>query len=114
MNKAAQQLADNLLIASKIALGAEGSIPSPIDRHRLYGAVVAIEDSCVIDGVFNWNNAQPAPHENVISAACNLIDMIIAEDATDEKVELVDMLMEYVDGMRVRKASFLRKNAGRA
>lgn len=57
MNKAARKLADDLLIAAKIALGAAGSTPSPIDRKRLYDAVCAIENACVIDGTFNWNNA---------------------------------------------------------
>jgi hypothetical protein len=57
MNKAAQQLADNLLMAAKIALGAEGSTPSPTDRKRLYDAVVAIENECVINGKFKWKNA---------------------------------------------------------
>ncbi len=58
MNKAAQQLADDLLIAAKVALGAHDSTPSPTDRKRLYDAVVAIDDACVIDGVFNWKNAK--------------------------------------------------------
>ena len=57
MNKAAQQLAHDLLIAAKIALGGHGSTPSPTDRQRLYDAVVAIENACVIDGVFRWKNA---------------------------------------------------------
>jgi|GEM_PF-5558767 hypothetical protein len=57
MNKAAQQLADNLLMAAKVALGATGSIPSPIDRKRLYDAVVAIENECIKDGKFKWKYA---------------------------------------------------------
>lgn len=57
MNKLAQQLADDLLIAAKIALGAEGSTPSPIDRKRLFDAVCAIENACVINGKFKWKNA---------------------------------------------------------
>jgi hypothetical protein len=57
MNKPAQRLAYDLLIAAKIALGAEGSTPSPIDRKRLYDAVVDIENACVIDGKFKWKNA---------------------------------------------------------
>lgn len=57
MNKSAQQLACDLLIAAKIALGAEGSTPSPTDRKRLYDAVVAIENACVKDGKFKWKNA---------------------------------------------------------
>ena len=60
MNKDAQQLVDNLLTAAKIALGAHDSTPSPIDRKRLYDAVVAIENACVIDGVFRWKNAKVA------------------------------------------------------
>jgi len=58
MNKSSQDLAYNLLIAAKIALGAQGSTPSPDDRQRLYDAVVAIENACVIDGVFKWKNAK--------------------------------------------------------
>ena len=58
MNKPAQKLATNLLMAAKIALGAEGSTPSPIDRKRLFDAVVAIENACVIDGKFKWKNAE--------------------------------------------------------
>ena len=57
MNKAAQRLANNLLMASKIALGAEGSTPSPIDRKRLFDAVCAIENECVINGKFKWKSA---------------------------------------------------------
>lgn len=57
INKAAKKLADNLLIAAKIALGAEDSTPSPTDRKRLYDAVVAAENACVKKGTFNWNNA---------------------------------------------------------
>jgi len=57
MNKPAQRLADNLLMAAKIALGAQGSTPSPIDRKRLYDAVVDIENACVIAGTFKWKNA---------------------------------------------------------
>lgn len=57
MNKASKKLATDLLIAAKIALGAAGSTPSPIDRQRLLDAVIAIEDNCVKNGKFNWNNA---------------------------------------------------------
>lgn len=57
MNKPAQKLADNLLLAAKIALGVEGSTPSPIDRKRLFDAVCAIENACVINGKFKWKNA---------------------------------------------------------
>lgn len=57
MNKPAQKLANDLLLAAKIALGAPGSTPSPCDRQRLYDAVVAIENACVKDGVFRWKNA---------------------------------------------------------
>jgi len=60
MNKPAQELAYNLLIAAKIALGAQGSTPSPDDRQRLYDAVIAIEDACIIDGTFNFKNAKGA------------------------------------------------------
>ena len=55
--KTANDLVWNLLVAAKIALGAEGSTPSPTDRKRLYDAVVAIENACVIDGKFKWKNA---------------------------------------------------------
>lgn len=57
MNKPAEQLATNLLMAAISALGAEGSTTSPIDRKRLFDAVVAIENACVIDGKFKWKNA---------------------------------------------------------
>ena len=60
MNKPAQRLADNLLMAANIALGAAGSTPSPIDRKRLYDAVVAIENACIKKGKFKWNNAKVA------------------------------------------------------
>jgi len=57
MNKAARKLADDLLIAAKVALGAAGSTSSPIDRQRLLDAVIAIEGKCVKKGNFKWNNA---------------------------------------------------------
>lgn len=58
MNKPAQRLAYDLLMAAKIALGAEGSTPSPTDRKRLFDAVVAIENACVLNGKFKLKNAR--------------------------------------------------------
>jgi hypothetical protein len=57
MNTTVQQLADNLLMSAKIALGAKGSTPSPQDRQRLFDAVCAIENACVKNGKFKWKNA---------------------------------------------------------
>ena len=57
MNATMEGLADNLLMTAKCYLGAEGSTPSPASRKLLYDAVVAIENACVKDGLFQWENA---------------------------------------------------------
>lgn len=46
------QLVENLMIAAKIALGAEGLTTTPPDRKRLYDAVVALEHGVIVEG--NW------------------------------------------------------------
>ena len=48
----------DLLLAAKIALGADGSTTSPTDREHLYDSVVAIEDACIKNGRFKFKNAR--------------------------------------------------------
>jgi hypothetical protein len=58
MNMAAQQLADELMMAAQAVLGVSGSIPSIIDLQRLHDAVIATEKACIVDGLFEWKNAK--------------------------------------------------------
>jgi hypothetical protein len=48
------ELVWNLFQASSIALGADGSTPSPIDRKRLFNAIVAIEVA-MDEGIFHFH-----------------------------------------------------------
>ena len=97
-NTAYIDLLNNMVDTLLLVANEESTRLHPYVESKLFQTIAACEDACIVDGEFNWENAQPDPLKPVVSAAWDLIGMLAAEgsdNALKEQTRLIDALETY-------------------
>jgi hypothetical protein len=72
-------LLDNTLNALQLVTYEETTILHPYVEGQAIQAIVACEDACIVDGVFDWRNAMPDDSSALRIAALTLLNTLTSE-----------------------------------
>ena len=76
----------------------ETTVLRPYVEQQVDQAIAACEDACIVDGVFDWNNALPDNTSALRYAALSLLNVLAAEGLTSAQNERSNLALALANG----------------